>query len=129
VWTGNPEPRLDAAAAEDGAAVTLNGVGASPGVVVGRVRVVADPSTVEFDPGDILVAHTTDPSWAALMFLASALVVDIGGLLSHAAVVARELGIPCVMNTEIGTRVLVSTDRCRVDGSAGTVELISRCGS
>ena len=58
------------------------------------------------------------------MFLASALVVDIGGLLSHAAVVARELGIPCVMNTGVGTQVIKSGDLCRVDGSAGTVKIV-----
>ena len=78
------------------------------------------------EPGDILVAHTTDPGLGAVMFLASALVVDIGGLLSHAAVVARESGIPCVMNTGNGTRVLRTGDRCRVDGAAGTVEILER---
>jgi pyruvate,water dikinase len=59
------------------------------------------------------------------MFMASALVVDIGGQLSHAAVVARELGIPCVMNTGDGTRVLRDGDRLRVDGGAGTVEILT----
>jgi pyruvate,water dikinase len=53
-------------------------------------------------------------------------VVDIGGLLSHAAVVARELGIPCVMGTQHGTRVLRTGDTCRLDGSAGTVEVLER---
>lgn len=58
------------------------------------------------------------------MFLAEGLVVDIGGMLSHAAVVARETGVPCVMNTGDGTRVLRTGDRVRVDGAAGTVEII-----
>ncbi|MGH8999043.1 MAG: PEP-utilizing enzyme, partial [Acidimicrobiia bacterium] len=106
--------------------LTLAGTGASPGVVEGRVVVVDDPATADVEPGDILVAHTTDPSWASIMFLAKALVVDIGGLLSHAAVVARELGIPCVMHTTDGTRRLRSGDLCRVDGSAGTVEVLFR---
>jgi pyruvate, water dikinase len=75
------------------------------------------------------VAHTTDPAWAPVMFLAGGLVVDIGGQLSHAAVVARELGIPCVMNTLHGTRALKTGDRCRVDGAAGTVEILSRAGA
>ena len=88
--------------------------------------VVTDPASAEVEPGDILVAHTTDPSWASIMFLCQALVVDIGGLLSHAAVVARELGIPCVMGTQQGTRTLRTGDRCRVDGSAGTVEVLER---
>ena len=104
----------------------LTGTGASAGIVEGRVVVMTDPSSAEFEPGDILVTHTTDPSWASIMFLAKALVVDIGGLLSHAAVVARELGVPCVMGTGNGTRVLRTGDICRVDGTAGTVEVLKR---
>jgi pyruvate,water dikinase len=111
-----------------GTGTSLTGAGASPGVVEGRVVVVTDPATADVEPGDILVAHTTDPSWASLMFLCKALVVDIGGLLSHAAVVARELGIPCVMGTQCGTRALRTGDVCRVDGSAGTVEVLERAG-
>ena len=107
---------------------TLTGTGASPGVVEGRIVVVDDPATADLEPGDILVAQTTDPSWASIMFLAEALVVDIGGLLSHAAVVARELGIPCVMHTVDGTQRLRTGDVCRVDGSAGTVEVLARAG-
>jgi pyruvate,water dikinase len=60
------------------------------------------------------------------MFISAALVVDIGGPISHAAVVARELGVPCVVNTRDGTSVLKNGDRVRVDGSAGTVELLTR---
>lgn len=62
------------------------------------------------------------------MFVSSALVVDIGGMLSHAAAVARELGLPCVMGTGGGTRQLRTGDLCRVDGRAGTVEILSRTG-
>jgi pyruvate,water dikinase len=98
-------------------------------VVDGPARVVTDPALADMDPGDILVAHTTDPSWASLMFMARALVVDIGGQLSHAAVVARELGIPCVMNVRDGTRVVRDGDRLRVDGGAGTVEILPRPGA
>ncbi len=90
------------------------------------MRVVHDPAVVEIEPGEILVASTTDPSWASIMFVSSALVVDIGSVLSHAAVVARELGLPCVVNTGNGTRVLRDGDLVRVDGSAGTVQLIKR---
>jgi pyruvate,water dikinase len=89
---------------------------------------VIDPALADMDPGDILIAHTTDPSWASLMFMAAALVVDIGGQLSHAAVVARELGIPCVMNTLDGTRLLRDGDQLRVDGGDGTVEILHRSG-
>lgn len=125
-WTGQPVATMrdDVAAAAD--VSTLSGVGASPGVVVGRARVVLDPGAVEVEDGDILVAHTTDPGWVSLMFLSQALVVDIGGMMSHAAVVARELGIPCVMNTGNGTQVLATGDIVRVDGATGIVEIIER---
>jgi pyruvate,water dikinase len=125
MFQGNPEA---AAGEETGAetATTITGVGASPGIAEGRVVVVTDPSAVEVELGDILVANTTDPSWASVMFLCKALVVDIGGLLSHAAVVARELGIPCVMGTQVATRALHTGDTCRVDGSEGTVDVLER---
>jgi len=117
-WTGNPSYELidDAPRPADEPGATaggLTGVGVSAGVAEGPARVVTDPALAEMEPGDILVAHTTDPSWASLMFMARALVVDIGGQLSHAAVVARELGIPCVMNTVDGTRLLHDGDRLR----------------
>jgi pyruvate, water dikinase len=128
-WEGVPEPRPIATGNERAATDTLSGTGVSAGVVEGTVRVVTDPAETEMEDGEILVAHTTDPAWASVMFLARALVVDIGGQLSHAAVVAREIGVPCVMGTHVGTRVLRSGDRCRVDGTAGTVEILERGGA
>jgi pyruvate,water dikinase len=103
----------------------VQGIGVSGGIVEGVVRVVTDPAFTEVEPGEILVAPTTDPSWASIMFLSSGLVVDIGGPISHAAVVARELGLPCVVNTRTGTQQLRTGDRVRVDGGAGTVEVLS----
>ena len=123
-WQGAPEPL--AAVAEAPVQDLLRGIGAGAGMAEGQARVVTDPSTAEIQPGDILIAHTTDPSWAAIMFLSAGIVIDIGGQLSHAAVVARELGIPCIVGTEVGTRVLRSGDRCRIDGTAGTVEILER---
>jgi pyruvate,water dikinase len=102
------------------------GVGVSAGVVEGVVRVVTDPSFDDVEPDEVLVAPTTDPSWASIMFVSSALVVDIGGPLSHAAVVARELGVPCVVNTRYGSRVLRTGDRVRVNGTTGRVEILER---
>jgi pyruvate, water dikinase len=132
-WTGQPVYELiddGAGGGSDGGADggRLTGLGVSSGIAEGPARVVTDPALADMDPGDVLVAHTTDPSWASLMFMASALVVDIGGQLSHAAVVARELGIPCVMNTGEGTRRLRDGDRLRVDGNAGTVEVLASSG-
>ena len=122
MWRGVPEP-VAAAGAERG---TVSGLGVSAGVAEGVVRVVTDPSFADVEDGEILVTPTTDPSWASIMFLSAALVVDIGGALSHAAVVARELGIPCVVNTRNGSRALRTGDRVRVDGKAGTVEVLER---
>ncbi|MEW2479098.1 PEP-utilizing enzyme [Mycolicibacterium porcinum] len=123
-WTGTPEPQaLETQAA--GSVTSLSGIGTCSGIVEGRAVVVIDPADADVDDGDILVAHTTDPSWVSLMFLSAALVVDIGGMMSHAAVVARELGIPCVMNTGNGTSILRTGDLIRVDGAAGTIEVLT----
>jgi pyruvate,water dikinase len=102
----------------------LMGVAASPGVVTGRARVVRDPATTELDEGDILVCETTDPSWVTLFLVAGAVVTDYGGLLSHGPIVARELGIPCVCGTEIGSRRIRDGQLVRVDGDAGRVEIL-----
>jgi pyruvate,water dikinase len=124
-WRGVPEPKLRTTTAASTAGELITGVGAAAGIVEGRVRVVSDPTFVEVEPGEILVAHTTDPSWASIMFVSAALVVDIGSALSHAAVVARELGIPCVANTGSGTQRLRDGDLVRVDGTKGTVEILT----
>ena len=92
------------------------------------MRLVADPVEADVEPGEVLVCPTTDPSWASILFLSAALVVDIGGPLSHAAVVAREMGIPCVIGTGNGTAILRAGDHVRVDGTAGTVEVLRRAG-
>lgn len=105
--------------------ITLSGMGVSPGVVQGRARVLTDPAgDARMESGEILVCPTTDPSWAGLLMLASGAVVDMGGSLSHGAVVARELGIPCVMNTGNGSKMLRTGDTVRVDGSTGVVEVL-----
>jgi phosphohistidine swiveling domain-containing protein len=126
VWQGEPEPVAAGTAAAD---VSISGIGASPGVVEGPVRVVLDPSDVQVEEGEILVARHTDPAWASLMFLSAGLISDIGGLMSHTAVVARELGIPCVVNTRTASRILNTGDRIRLDGTNGTVEVIARASS
>jgi pyruvate, water dikinase len=120
-WRGTPEP---IAAEPELRGESIDGIGASPGVVEGRVRVVSEPDEIELEPGEILVAHTTDPSWAAIMLLSGGLVIDIGSPMCHAAVVARELGIPCVANTRAGTRLLRTGDVCRVDGGTGRIEIL-----
>jgi len=123
-WQGEPEAVTADPAAPEG---KITAIGASPGVIEGRVRVVLDPAEVDvIDEGEILIARNTDPAWASLMFLAAGLVSDIGGLMSHTAVIARELGIPCVVNARTATRALATGDRIRLDGTRGTIELLER---
>jgi pyruvate,water dikinase len=103
------------------------GVAGAPGTVEGRARVVIDAAAAApLEPGDVLVCRFTDPSWAPLFSLADALVIDIGASASHGAIVARELGVPCVIGTTDGTRRIRDGDRLRVDGTAGRVEVLER---
>jgi phosphohistidine swiveling domain-containing protein len=104
------------------------GTPASPGSAQGPARVITDPSEQEVQPGEVLVAEVTDPSWVAVMMLAEALVVDVGGPASHAAIVARELGLPCIVNTRNATRRIRTGDVIRVDGDAGIIEILERVG-
>jgi pyruvate,water dikinase len=87
---------------------------------------VHDPSEADLDDGEILVCDTSDPSWSALFLVAGAVVVDVGGPLSHGAIVARELGIPAVINTRNALRVLKDGDYVSVDGTAGVVKVLKR---
>jgi pyruvate,water dikinase len=129
LFVGNPEPvRLERTAGPVGGARVreFDGVPGAPGIVEGTARVVHDPDGIdEIKPDEILVCRTTDPSWASAFHLVSAVVIDIGGPASHGAIVARELGLPCVIDTKDGTRLLRTGDRVRVDAGAGTVSLLS----
>lgn len=130
-WVGMTEPQISAAGTSDTAQAgtglpVLHGVAASHGTAEGRARVVLDPADTDLEPEEILIAHYTDPSWASILYLASALVIDIGGKLSHAAVVSRELGVPCVADTRNGTKAIRTGDLIRVDGTAGTVTVLER---
>jgi phosphohistidine swiveling domain-containing protein len=123
-WTGPPVPVPADASTLDGDG-PLTGVAVGGGEVTGRVRVVLDPATADFEPGEVLVCRSTDPGWVALFHLAGAVVVDTGGQMSHGAIVARELGLPCVTGTTDGTRRLSTGDVVRVDGTAGRVEVLA----
>jgi pyruvate,water dikinase len=97
------------------------GTAASPGVYEGRVRVVFDPREAQLEPGEILVAPGTDPAWTPLFLSAGALVMEIGGIMSHGSVVAREYGIPAVVGVAGATQLLQTRQRVRVDGENGLV--------
>ncbi|MDX8152752.1 PEP/pyruvate-binding domain-containing protein [Patulibacter brassicae] len=124
VWHGVPEPVAASADPGDGSTRRLTGLGVSSGVAEGTVRVITDLAGADIPEGTILVCHATDPSWASLFPLASAVVTNVGSALSHAAIVCRELGLPCVSNTRTGTRDLRDGMRVRVDGAAGVVEVL-----
>ncbi len=103
----------------------LEGIAGCPGVARGRARVVLDPADPgELGPGDVLVAPITDPSWTPLFLAADAVVVDVGATLSHAVIVSRELGIPCVVSAVGATRSIPDGAVLEVDGSTGKVTVI-----
>ncbi len=97
------------------------GIGVSAGVAVGRARVIAPGQVPHLEPGEILVASVLDAAFGPLLASAAGAVAEIGGLLSHGAVVARELGVPCVVDVRDATRRFQTGDRLLVDGGAGTV--------
>lgn len=120
-WEGNPTP-VRREPDPDTAVTVVEGLAVSPGIVEGHVRVMLSPDeTEDLEAGEIVVCPFTDPGWASLFLVAGALVIDVGGVLSHGAIVARELGVPCVINTRIGTRVFTTGDLVRVDALAGKV--------
>lgn len=104
----------------------LPGLAASAGCVEGIARVVLDPSAELLLPGEILVAPYTDPGWTPLFTHAAGLVTDVGGLMTHGSVIAREMGVPAVVGVTGATTRICTGDRLRVDGSVGYVEILSR---
>ncbi|MET7371792.1 PEP/pyruvate-binding domain-containing protein [Micromonospora arida] len=112
------ETVLPAASTGDG---TLAGVGASAGRVTGPARVVHDPGSAHVEPGEVLVAATTDPGWTPLFLTAAALVTETGAIMAHGPTVAREYGIPAVICVPDATRTITTGQLVTVDGGAGTV--------
>lgn len=100
----------------------LQGVAVGTKIASGRIKVIKNPKHItEFKPGEILVSEITDPDWEPIMKIASAIITDKGGRTSHAAIVSRELGIPCVVGTKNGTKLLRNGQRVTVDCSTGNV--------
>ncbi len=122
-FRGRPKPTSPAPAVPPSGG-KLEGIAVSSGVVTGRARVILDPQIDSvIEPGEILVAPVTDAGWAPLFTVAAGLVVDIGGTLSHGSTVAREYGIPAVVNVRVGTELIKTGDLITVDGSQGIVYL------
>jgi pyruvate,water dikinase len=103
----------------------LVGLPVSAGTVEGRARVVLDMAEADLEPGDILVTAYTDPSWTPLFVAIRGLVTEVGGLMTHGAVIAREYGLPALVGVERATRLIRDGQRIRVHGTDGYVELLS----
>jgi pyruvate,water dikinase len=103
----------------------LTGIPGCPGKARGRARIILDPSDPgALEPGDVLIAPVTDPAWTPLFVPAAAVVVDVGAQITHAVIVSRELGLPCVVSVTDATRKIPDGAMVEVDGAAGTVTVL-----
>ncbi len=126
VLTSDGEVVAGAYRRDDLPAGALIGLPVSAGTVEGRARVVTDMAQADLAAGDILVTTYTDPSWTPLFLTAAGLVTEVGGLMTHGAVVAREYGLPGVVGVEQATRLIRDGQRIRVNGTAGYIELLDQ---
>jgi pyruvate,water dikinase len=102
----------------------LVGLAVSAGTIEGRARVILDMAQADLEPGDILVTTHTDPSWTPLFVAIKGLVTEVGGLMTHGAVIAREYGLPAVVGVEDATRLIPDGQRIRVHGTRGYIEVL-----
>lgn len=109
---------------DDVPAGALVGLAVSAGTVEGRARVIHDIADADLDEGDILVTAFTDPSWTPVFVAIAGLVTEVGGLMTHGAVIAREYGLPAVVGVERATRLIEDGQRIRVHGTEGYVEIL-----
>ncbi len=96
----------------------------SAGVVEGLAKIVMDPARETLNPGEILVAPNTDPAWTPLFINAAGVVLEVGGLMTHGSVVAREYGIPAVVSVPDATKLIQDGQHIRVNGDAGYIEIL-----
>ncbi|MBI9045522.1 MAG: hypothetical protein JEZ06_13610 [Anaerolineaceae bacterium] len=105
---------------EDGDGI-IQGSPVSPGVVEGRVRVVLDPQHADLEPGEIMICPGTDPAWTPLFLAAGGLIMEVGGMMTHGAIVAREYGIPAVVGVDRATERFKTGQKITLDGSTGKI--------
>ncbi|MBS1252912.1 MAG: Chondramide synthase cmdD [Anaerolineales bacterium] len=104
----------------------FTGMGISRGVATGRVKVLHTPREKPIEKGDVLVAYTTDPGWTPLFVNAGAIILEVGGMLQHGGVVAREYGKPCVAGIQGITTTLQDGQLVEVDGTTGVVRILEK---
>ncbi|MGH3284704.1 MAG: PEP-utilizing enzyme, partial [Streptosporangiaceae bacterium] len=124
VLTSDGEVIAGAYRRDDMPAGALIGLPVSAGTVEGRARVILDMARADLEPGDILVTAHTDPSWTPLFVAIAGLVTEVGGLMTHGAVIAREYGLPAVVGVVDATRLIPDGQRIRVHGTDGYVEIL-----
>lgn len=122
---GPRDPGADGDGSASSGSRTMEGLAVSPGIVTGPARVILRAGEDNVRPGEVLVAPFTDPGWTPYFLSAAAIVMDMGGLLSHGSIIAREYGIPAVVNVGPATRRVRTGQLVRVDGNRGVVEVIS----
>lgn len=125
VLTSDGEALTGAYRRDDVPAGALIGVPVSAGTIEGRARVILDMSEADLEAGDILVTAFTDPSWSPLFVGIAGLVTEVGGVMTHGAVIAREYGLPAVVGVEQATRLIRDGQRIRVHGTDGYIEILS----
>jgi pyruvate,water dikinase len=124
VFTSDGEVIAGAYRRDDVPTGALVGLPVSAGTIEGRARVILDMGEAYLEPGDILVTAYTDPSWSPLFVAIAGLVTEVGGLMTHGAVIAREYGLPAVVGVEQATRLIRNGQRIRVHGTDGYVEIL-----
>ncbi len=125
VLTSDGEAIAGAYRRADVPAGALVGLPVSTGIIEGRARVILDMAAADLEPGDILITAYTDPSWSPLFVAITGLVTEVGGLMTHGAVIAREYGLPAVVGVEHATRLIRDGQRIRVNGTDGYVEILA----
>ena len=124
VFTSDGELIVGAYRRDDLPAGALVGLPVSAGTIEGRARVILDMAEADLEAGDILVTAYTDPSWTPVFVAIKGLVTEVGGLMTHGAVIAREYGLPAVVGVEHATRLIRDGQRIRVHGTDGFVEIL-----
>ena len=124
VLTSDGEAIAGAYRRDDMPAGALAGLPVSAGIIEGRARVIHDMAEADLEAGDILVTGYTDPSWSPLFVAIAGLVTEVGGLMTHGAVIAREYGLPAVVGVEHATQLIADGQRIRVNGTDGYVEVL-----